>query len=342
MVIQKPFLDPQKRVDLAVADIARRVKYSGLVTVIDGEQFAGTTDGNGKPQIWYETEAVTVARDYEFGTRNLPMQFDDIFKTKLPITIDQHMTQGVRWTPEQETFDEVRFATDVLPPATSAVANRLNSKIVSAFRGASDIKITDLSLDASGDANGASALRQALALKVRLDGSGMPEQGRILVAGANVFPWLAASDATLKYDTSQAQTLFRRGVFGLIADMQVVPGGDLVDANEFAVVHPSWAVMPTAAGELPDNGVAWARKASVDGFSARLLRGYSLDYDRNASALHLYWKINELKDEISRHTRASAASASDGSVAGDPIITSGALVTTGKNVRIAKGTFTGA
>ena len=126
--IDKPFLDPQKRVDLAVADLARRVKFAGLVSVISGERFQGTTDGSGNPTIWYETEGVTVARDYEWRTRTKPVEYDDIFRTKLPIKINKHMTQGVRTTPEQEYFDEITYARDVLPPATTALANRLNSK----------------------------------------------------------------------------------------------------------------------------------------------------------------------------------------------------------------------
>lgn len=341
--IDKPFLDPQKRADLAVADLARRVRYSGLVQVISADRFRGTTDNSGNPTIWFETEAVTVARDYEWRTRTMPVQYDDIFQTKWPIKINKHMTQGVRTTPEQEYFDEISYATDVLPPATTAMANRLNAKIenevIAAYAG-TDLKVTNLALDASADENGDSALRQALRLKAQVDASGMPTQGRRILCGSNVFIWLAASNATLKYDLQQATTLYRTGVYGRIAAMDIVDGSTLLGENEFMVMHPSWAVMPTSRGQMPDSGVTWARASTIDGFDIRIQRGYSMDFDRNGQVIHTYWNIDQIKDDIQRHDRASAEAANDGSVAGDPVITDDELTLTGKNARAAKGTFT--
>jgi hypothetical protein len=345
-VIQKNFLDPQKRVDLAVADLARRVKFSGLVTVVDGEVFEGTTDGSGNPTIWYETEATTVARDYEWRARTKPVQFDDIFTTRLPIKLNKHITQGVRTTPEQEAFDEVSYARDVLPPATRAVANKLNAKIESALlTGSSDWKTTNLTLGGGTAAawNEERLVEQLIEIQLACDAQGMPQGGRKLVAGKNVYTKIAASKSLRAYDLTAATTVFRRGVRGYIevADMELVNGVGLLGDNDFLVLHPSWAVMPTHRGEMPDPSfVTWARAASVDGFSIRIQRGYDLNFDRNGQVIHTYWNIEQIKDEIQRHTRQTAASANDGSEAGDPVITDDALVTTGKNVRIAKGTWT--
>lgn len=340
-------LDPQKRADLAVVDVVRRVQYSGLITMMGDQQFVGAQSVDGKPTVWYDTNAATVARDYEWRTRTKPVQYDDIFRTRLSIMIDKHMTQGVRTTPEQERFDEISYARDVLPPATTALANRLNSKIVDALLTTTNFKTTNLTLGGAGTivtAAGADQviLGQLIEIQLILDAQGMPRDGRRLVAGKNVYKFLAGSGLLRSYDLSQATSVFRRGVRGSldVVDMDLVNGVDLLGDNAFYVVHPSWAVMPTSAGELPDNGVAWARKSSVEGFALRIQRGYSMDWDRNGQVIHTYWAINEINDEISRHTRASAASANDGSVAGDPVITDDALVTTGKNVRIASGTLT--
>lgn len=342
--IDKPFLDPQKRVDLAVADLARRVKFAGLVTVVSGEQFQGTTDGAGNPTIWYETEAATVARDYEWRTRTNPIEYDDIFTTKLPVSINKHITQGVRTTPEQEYFDEISYARDVLPPATKAVANKLNAKIETATLVNTNLKTTNLALGGGTAADWAEEVLvdQMLEIQLAMDAQGMPQDGRIFLAGKNAFKAVAASKSLRAYDLSAATSVFRRGVRGRIevADMDLVNGVGLLGDDDFQVVHPSWAVMPTHAGQLPDSGVAWSRRSSVDGFSLRIQRGYSLDYDRNGQVLHTYWNINEINDEIDRHTRESAATAADGSEAGDPIITDDAFVTTGKNVRRAAGTWT--
>lgn len=336
----KQFLDPQKRIDLAVADIQRRIKYAGLVTMIDGEAFVGTTNGNGEGVCWFETEAVTVARDYDWRTRTRPVQYDEIFRSKLAIIINKHMTQGVRWTAEEDWLDEISYARDILKPSTTALARRLNAKIETALLNASDMKVTNLSLGAVGDYKGEDVLRQALNIQATLDESGMPAEGRKLLVGSKAFVHIAASGAMVKYDPAAATTAYRKGVVGEIADMEVVNASSLLGDTEFRVVHPSWAIMPTAAGNLPQSGVQWAAKASIDGISARLLRHYDPAYDREGSVLHTYWNINELKDEIDRHTRASAEALGDGSVAGDPKIDDDELVHTGKNVRIAKGLFT--
>lgn len=334
------YLDPQKKADLVAPDVVRRVQYAGLVTMMSDDRFVGAASVNGKPTIWYETDSATVARDYEWRTRTKPVEYDDIFRTRMSIVIDKHMTQGVRSTPEQERFDEISYARDVLPPATTALANRLNSKIADALLTTTNFKTTDLALDKSDAATEQGLLGQLLEIQLRLDAQGMPRAGRRLLAGKNVYKLIAGSKLLQSYDLATATSVFRRGVRGRIdvVDMELVNGVDILGDDVFYVVHPSWAVMPTSAGELPDNGVAWARKASVEGFAVRLQRGYSMDWDRSGQVMHTYWSINEVKDEITRHTRASAASANDGSVAGDPVITDDALVLTGKNVRIASGT----
>lgn len=334
------YLDPQRQADMAVVDIVRRMQYSGLVTMMSDERFVGAQSVDGKPTVWYETTAATVARDYEWRSRTKPVEYDDIFRGRLALVIDKHMTQGVRVTPEQKHFDEISFARDILPPATTALAQRLNSKIVTALLTTANFKTTDLEL--GGSAEDADILGQLLEIQLRMDAQGMPRDGRLLVAGRNVFKFLAGSGLLRSYDLSQATSVFRRGVRGGldIVDMDLVNGVDFLGDNDFYVLHKSWAVMPSSAGALPESGVAWARKSSVEDFSIRMQRGYSMDWDREGQVLHTYWNINEINDEISRHTRESAVTAADGSVAGDPIITDDALVLSGKNVRIAAGTFT--
>lgn len=343
--IDKPFLDPQKRVDAMVADLARRVRWDGLLTHTGIDQFKGTTDNNGIPTIWWETEAATVARDYEFLTRTRPVQYDDIHRTIIPIKVDQHMTQGVRTTPEQEFFSEIQYATDVTPVASQAIADKLSAKIETAFlakfaNADTSLKVTNLTLSAVDDEDGKKLAAQLLRMKAAADAAGMPRLGRLLVAGANAYIHVAASTSLKEYDISAASTLWKTGVSGLtVGGFELVDGSTLLGENEFALIHPSWAVMPHGAGSLPRTGVEWARKSSVDGYEIRLQQGYSMDYDQGGQVIHTYWKINSVNDEIQRHTRESAASANDGSEKGDPVITDNAFVKTGKTVRFMKGAF---
>lgn len=345
MTVQKPFLDPQKQVDLAVADLGRRIPLEGIITKVDGDAFGGTVgtgDNEGKGIVYVETEAVTVARDYEWRTRKNPIQYDDIFRSKHPIIIDQHITQGARWNPEEVYVDEVKFGKDILPPATKALARKINSKIelaLTAVGASSDMRITDLTLGLLGDHKGEEVLRQVLRMNARATEAGMPKEGRKLIAGANAYIHIAASSALVRYSIADAKSVYKQGVIGVIDNTEIVNGSGFIGENEFYLLHPSWLIVPSEAGDLPTSGVSTAVKASVDGWAARLIRGYSMDYDREGSVFHTYLGINVLKDELDRHTKQSAATAADGSLPGDPKVVDGKLVVTGKTVRIAKGTF---
>jgi hypothetical protein len=327
------YLKTEQRIQLALAELYRRANFSNLVTRFDGNAFIGALNDT----VHYTLKGVTKARDYEWRTRTQPIVFDEIYRTKLNIVLNQHMTQGVKFTSEEEKLDLTSYRREILVPQVEAVAERFDSKITTALR-AADWEITDLALVATGDAEGASALRQALAIKARLDGQGTPANGRRLIAGANPFAWLAASDALQKYDTEQAQTVFRRGVFGRIAGMDLVDGSQDLDENEFIVAHPSWAVMANLAPDVPA-GAAWGARDTYEGWSLRVVRQYDINYDVDRSLVSTFWGLTEVKDQYARHTTASAASANDGSEKGDIIVVDGAPTFTGKNVRGAKGTF---
>ena len=183
------------------------------------------------------------------------------------------------------------------------------------------------------------ALKAALGIAAKLNAAGTPREGRRLVLGANPFLYFAGSASTLAYDPEQARSVYQRGVYGRIAGMDIVDGTSFLGENDIVALHPSWAVLPNAAPEVPES-LTFAALQSVGGYAARLAAQYYLDWASDALLLNTFWGISEIKDQYARHTAATAATAADGSEKGDIIILDGKTTFTGKNARGGKGTFT--
>ena len=328
------YLKAEQRIQLALAELYRRTNFSNLVTRFDGNGFIGALNDT----LHYTLPGMTRARDYEWRTRNAPIIFDEIYRTKLNIVLNKHMTQGVKFTSEEEKFDLNSYRTEILVPQVEAVASRFDSKVTAGLL-AADWAVTDLNVVATGDDAGATALKKALAIKAKLDAAGCPASGRRLVLGANPFAWFAGADATQKYDAGQAQTVFREGVFGRIAGMDIVDGVQQLGENDIIVAHPSFAIMANAAPDVP-SGAAWGARSSFEGWALRVVRQYDINYDTDRSLVSTFWGLTEVKDQYARYTAATIGTATDGSEVGDVIIVDGEPTFTGKNARGGKGTFT--
>lgn len=328
------YLKPEQRIELVLAELYKASNLSNLVTRFNGDRFRGALNDT----LIYETQGITVARDYEFRSRNLPVVFDEIYKNQLPITLNKHMTVGNKWTDEEQTLDLTSFRREIAIPMANALVTRYDAKILAALR-AANWAVTDLNVTAVGDEEGKTAFKKALSIKKKLDTAGCPPQGRYLVLGANAFAWFAGSGSVKEYDSAQALTAFREGVFGRIAAMEVVDGSQIIGENEIIVVHPSWGVLANVAPDNPQ-GAVWSARSSFEGYAARLLLGYSVDYLSDRAVLSSFWGISEINDQYQRWTAADIGTATDGSEVGDVKIADGKPLFTNFNVRGGKGTFT--
>lgn len=332
-----------ERIALAVARLHQKANFSNLITRINGERFVGALND----RLDWQLPGLTIARDYTWRDRISPIIFDEIARAKGQVKLDTHVYNGIRFTDEEEKLDLTSYASEILFPQVDAVASRLDGKTMTAMQNA-DPAVTTLTLgpaaanpgnDGVADPKGENLLRQALAVKAACDAAGMPDSGRYLLAGADTFSYAAGSAALQKYDSSQAQTAFRQGVFGRIANMELVDGTAVLPDTDFIVLHPSWGVLANVAPSVPPS-VYWGARQTYQGHSLRVVRQYDVDYLSDRSVVSTFTGISEVKDQYARHTAQTAADANDGSQAGDPIVVDGELQLTGKNVRIAYGTFT--
>lgn len=331
-----------ERIALAVARLHQKANFSNLITRIDGDRFIGALND----RLDWQLPGLTIARDYTWRDRIDPIIFDEIARAKGQVKLDTHVYSGNRFTDEEETLDMVSYGREILFPQVDAVATRLDGKTVTAMVNA-DPAVTTLKLgpaasnpgnDNAADPKGENLLRQAISVKNACDAAGMPDSGRFLLAGANAYTYMAGSAALVKYDTSQAVTAFRQGVFGRISNMEVVDGTAVLADDKFIVLHPSWGVLANVAPVVP-RGVTWGARQSYKGYSLRVIRSYDTNYLSDRSVVSTFTGISEVKDQYARHTAETAATANDGSQAGDPIVENGEFQLTGKNVRIAFGTF---
>lgn len=333
------YLPAQTYINLTLASLIEQERLSGLVTPFDGERFRTTEDDT---LIW-RTKPVTIARDYEFRSRTRPIIFDEVYRNKLSITLDSHMTVGNKWTSEEKTLDMTSLEREIAEPMAEAMVTRFDRKILNRLRNA-DWAVTNLDVDAAAlEAQWGperAALAAATSIKTKLDRVGTPRQ-RYLVLGANAYLWFSLSPAVTKYDPSQALTVFRQGVLGTIAGFEIVDGTDIIGENDILAVHPSWAVLPTLAPDLPEDYRFGARGTVGGRFAARYVAKYDINYDTDRLLLSSFWTVAEIKDQYARYTSdAAAAAANDGSEKGDVIIEEGKTKFTGKNARGGRGVFT--
>lgn len=332
------YLPSQTYINLTLASLLEQESLSGLVTPFDGDRFRTTVDDT---LIW-RTKPVTVARDYEFRTRTRPIVFDEVYRNTLSITLDSHMTVGNKWTSEEKTLDMTSLRREIADPMAEAMVTRFNRKILTAIQNA-DWAVTDLNVDAAALETAYGPERAALAaatlIKTKLDRVGTPKQ-RYLVLGANAYMWFALSPAVTKYDPAQALSVFRQGILGTIQGFEIVDGTDIIGENDILAVHPSWAVLPTLAPDMPEEYGFGARGTVGGRFAARYVSKYDINYDTDRLLLSSFWTVAEIKDQYARHTAQTAANANDGSEKGDVIIEDGKTKFTGKNARGGKGTFT--
>lgn len=327
----------EKRVQLALKALLQLSDLSDMVTRIDGGQFVGALGD----EVFHTLDAATRARDYEWRTRNAPIVMDEIFRNKISVRLTDHTYSGNKFTDEEEKLDLSSYAREILAVQVRAMVKRLNNKVLTALTTA-PFKIT--TLNAIGSGTGADdPFDKALEWQAALDDQGTPDDDRILLLGSNAFRWMAKADGIVKYDTEQARTVFRKGVFGEVAGFQVKKS-TVLGPNDIYALDRSWAVMANVAPVVPD-GATWGARLQADGYGLRVIRDYDAMYLSDRSIVSTFTGISSVNDEYERHTTASATTANglgDSAQKGDPVFdfTNKVIKLTGKNVRGAKGTFT--
>lgn len=316
------YLKPEKYAALALASLEKNAILPMAFTRLDGSVFRGARDD--KLTVW-RTGGITRARDYEWRTRTNPIVLDRIARTETTISMNDHIYNAIPITDEELSLDVTNFVTEVLQPQMDAVVQRAEGKVYRALTQDNGFKRTDLEVN-----GGERVLTELLNVKSVLDAQGTPKGNRRLIVGSEFANWIRASEDLLKYDPSQATTVFRQSTLGRVADFEIVES-TMIEDNSFYAVHQSALVFANMAPASPA-GATYSARQSYNGWSVRVLKDYDPNFLRDRSIVSMFGGTSPVKDELKMEK-------DDLGVWVPALDTDGEPEYTGFNVRGASGVF---
>lgn len=323
MATGNTYIKPEKYVALALAALEKRAILPMAFTRLDGTNFRGARDDT---LTTFRTPGVTRARDYEWRTRTNPIVMDRIARSETTIKMNDHIYNAIPITDEELSLDVTSFTTEILDPQVNAVVDRADAKVFNALRTANGFKRTDLAVDGSKR-----VLTELLGIKSVLDAQGTPKANRRLIVGSEMANWIRASEDLLKYDPTQATTVFRQSTLGRIADFEIIEFHGIED-NKFYAVHQSAIVFANMAPASPE-GATYSARQSFRGWALRVLKDYDTNYLRDRSVVSMYGGVAPVLDELEMEKDSLGVWVPKlDPTTEDPIYT-------GKNVRGAEGVF---
>lgn len=316
------YLKPEKYVALALASLEKKTILPMAFTKVDGSVFKGARDD--KVTV-FRTPGITRARDYDWRTRTAPIVFDRIARTETTLTMKDHIYNAVPITDEELTLDITSFNQEVLDPQMTAVAERAEGKVWNALKNDNSFKRTDLEVNSSNR-----VLEELLKVKSVLDAQGTPKSNRRLIVGPDMANWIRLSDDLLKYDPSQATTVFRQATLGRIADFDIIEFHGIEDGSFYAV-HQTALVFANMAPASPE-GATYSARQSYNGWALRVLKDYDPNYLRDRSIVSMFGGTAPVLDELEMEKDSLGIWVPKLDSEGEPSYTD-------KNVRGASGIF---
>jgi hypothetical protein len=287
----------EKVVEFAYALVERELITPSVVTRVSEDLFKGA---EGDTVNFRVGGLRTVARDYEFRTRTAPIQFDDIAGgDSLAIQLDQHIYSATTITDEQRTLDEIEFAREVIQPQANAVVDRLETKVVTALRGAT----FNPAVEGAGTqgviefGDGEDPHLVALEAYRRLNSWGVaPAAGRVYLVGTDIAANFLASDRLTQYDSLgvSGTPAVRDATIGRLSGSPVIVHNGL-NPDEGYYIHKSALILGTVAPVIPE-GVTKGSRLSKNGSGLRWIADYDPQYLRDRSIVSMFAGINELLD----------------------------------------------
>lgn len=281
-----------------------------------GERFKGALNDT----LTFNTGRFTIAGEYEWRTRLNPVQLQRIGQTSATVKLDKHLVQAVPVTNEQATMDIKSFGREIVLPQVEAMRVEIHHQVMKALR-AANLKVTNI--DAT---TGDNPYDVAVSAHLALQRAGVPDDNRFWIVGANAEEWLLRSDVLMD-PARGGNELAQNNTIGKIRGFNVISGSTLIGPNEMYFGHKSGLLVANVAPEAPFN-VPNSSRTAVDGFSLMGTLTYSDSYQSSVSTLSTFMGCNSVDDELQLDDEGLPVFDADG----DPVLT-------GKNVRIASGTF---
>lgn len=290
MAVRK--LKAKKQAQYALALMQRQLIAPLVTTMLSEDNFKGALNDE---VIFKVTDgSLATAREYDFRGRTGPIVLDDIFQTggNFRVRLNKHFYSATGLEDEHFTLDDIDFTREVLRPQVEAVAEKMETSTVAAFRNLTFKHELEFGADDDPHLVALESRRLMDSEKVA------PRNGRVFLIGSDLAAAWLASDRLSKYDsTGETGTpALREATIGRLAGSPVIEHNGL-DPDEGYYLHSTGLLVANVAPAVPKGAVTGNSGISSKGYGLRWIQDYDANYLRDRSIVSSFYGVNEVRDE---------------------------------------------
>lgn len=312
------FENPQKLTNQGLGLLKRELILPRLVARKGVDEFKGAKNSTVDIKI----PSLLKGRDYEWRTRNSPIETDDLEEFSIPIKLNKHPYSAVGLTDEEMTLDIISWGEQVARPQIQAVAEKLEGYVAEAMEEGANYRHEVTWEQGDPDGDDRSFYRAALRARKLLNDENVPAEGRVLLVGSSAEEAALNSKHLLEADKSGTTGVLREAIIGRIAGFTVIGNCNSVDTDFAVAFHSTAFALGNVAPVVPE-GVSKGATIVSDSLAMRWIKDYDSDFLRDRSVYSAF---------------AGAVSVEDGRILDIESAEFGQL--TDENVRAVKINFT--
>jgi hypothetical protein len=284
------FLKAEKIVSQGLGLLQREITLPRLVARFTETDFKGAKNDT----ITAKIPSLLKGREYEWRTRNAPIEVDELEEFSIPITLNKHFYSAVGVTDEEMTLDIMDWGEQVARPQIRAVAEVAEDVIATAMAAATT-RHTVAYVQGDPDAeNDRSFYRAAVRARKHLNDENVPVAGRVILLGSDVEEAALLSPHLVKANEAGSDDALRDAELGRIAGFRVFSSNS-VPADFAQAFHPTAYAFGNVAPVVPDGATAGAR-GTFDTLAMRWIRDYDSDYLRDRSVYSAFGGVTSVED----------------------------------------------
>jgi len=240
--------------------------------------------GTRNDTVTMRIPAYLEAREYTFRDRPDPIELDDLVETGVDVKLDTHLYSAVALTDEHYTLDLVNFSEQVTGPQSRAMARKMEQVVADGIENAPHAFTVEESDPYVAVAKARAELNKAL----------IPQDGRVLIVGADVEIEFLKSPLFVRVDTSGSDSALRDAQVGRVAGSDLYTSMFLQPDSAY-LMHRSAIALANVAPEVPD-GVTAGGSQNFNGYAVRWIRDYDAMYLRDRSVLSAFMGVSSVDD----------------------------------------------
>jgi hypothetical protein len=279
--------------DIALERLRREIMLPRYVTRLGLSDFRGKLNDT----VTMRVPAIVQAREYEWRTRNNPIELDELTEQTISVVLDKHIYSAIALTDEELTLDIVSFANQVLEPQVIAVAEKIEAMIATEMEGAT-FAADDVVYNEDANSEGTPFYMALVEARRVLNAAHVPAANRVVLIGSDVEASALKEEDLRRANTSGGTQTLRQGELGQLAGFTIITSQSI--SPDFAIAfHRSAFVFANVAPVVPE-GVVTGRTVSEGGIAIRAIRDYDPSYLRDRSVLSSFagtGSVNDARDE---------------------------------------------